>query len=109
MKSSALPPKSFLQSLGWEAESDPLEITDIIIPKEKNEVYESYNEIQKQQGFDLNKYKGKILKRYTYKINNYPHIPDTVRAHLIIYKNKVVGGDICGIEGEGFIHGLKGS
>ncbi len=97
----------FLHSLGWEVDSEPLEVTDILIPKEPNEVYTNYNELQKQQGFDLNKYKGKTLKRYTYKICNYPELPDSVQAHLIIYKNKVVGGDICGIEGDGFMHGLK--
>ena len=34
------------------------------------DVYKSYNEIQKAQGMNLEKYRGKIVKRYTFDIVN---------------------------------------
>ena len=93
----------FLESFGWEVETEPDEVLDVLIPREMDEVY---NEIQKAQGCDLNKLAGKRCKRYTYVINNYPDRPENVRANLIIYKNKIVGGDVCSIELDGFMHGF---
>jgi hypothetical protein len=66
----------------------------------------TYNEVQKQQGLDLEKYKGKDVIRYTYEITNYPGEEGKVLANLIVYKNRVIGGDICSADVNGFIHGF---
>ena len=68
--------------------------------------FEKYNEIQKQQGCDLSKYAGKRCKRYTYVIENYPGQAEGVRANILVYKNKVIGGDVCSVELDGFMHGF---
>ena len=67
----------------------------------------SYNEVQKSQGLDLSKFKGKTAMRYTYSITNYPDYSGTVYANVIIYKNRVIGGDVCSADVEGFIHGFE--
>ena len=100
---------AYLASYGWEVEEEAEAIEEIVIPEEFSEVFQKYNEIQKEQGFDLEKQKGQRVKRYTYVVTNYPEEPDYVRANLFIYKNKVVGGDICSLRVDGgFLHGFEG-
>lgn len=99
---------AYLAQFGWSVENEPLEIKEIIIPAEFDDVYEKYNEIQLQQGFDLNNYKLQRVKKWTYKINNYPGYEDKdcIRATLLILDGKVIGGDICSVELDGFMHGF---
>lgn len=97
---------AFLESFGWEIEQEEAEIVEVLIPKEFDEVITKYNEIQKDQGCDLSKYAGKRCKRYTYVINNYPEMPDNIRANLIVYNGKIIGGDVCSITLDGFMQGF---
>ena len=97
---------AYLGAYGWEVSADPVEYQEVVIPSEFDDVLEHYNELQKQQGFDLSKYKGKRLMRYTYEIQNYPTGETGVQAVLFLYKNKVVGGDIHSLPLDGFMHGL---
>lgn len=99
--------KRFLAQYGWEVDSVPVEECEISVPKEFDKVMTSYNEIQKQQGLDLTKYAKKTAFRYTYKITNYPNYEGTVYANIIIYKNKVIAGDVCSADAKGFIHTLS--
>lgn len=98
----------YLRSYGWEVEEEAESIEEIVIPEEFSDVFQKYNEIQKKQGFDLEKLKGQRVKRYTYIVTNYPNEPEHVRANLFIYKEKVVAGDICSLKvQDGFLHGLE--
>lgn len=97
---------AFLQSFGYAAEKDPVLIEEVIIPTEFDEQYSGYNELQKISGFDLSKYKGRRAKKYTYKITDYPNYNGDVVANLLIYKGKVIGGDISSAELNGFTHGF---
>lgn len=97
---------AFLTSFGWDITATPLEIEEVTIPKEFDDTYSEYNEIQKYQNCDLTKYKGKKVKRYTYEVLNYPSGEQGVKATLLIYKNRVIGGDICSSNFEGFMHGF---
>lgn len=96
----------FLSQFGWEVEDAPVEECEITIPKEFDKVLSTYNELQKQQGLDLSKYCRKTALRVTYKITNYPSYNGTVWANVIIYKDKVIAGDICSADAKGFIHTL---
>ena len=98
---------SFLRSLGWEVDSDPVDEQTIVIPREFDGVYEKYNEIQLQQGFDLTKYGGIEAVRYTYKVNNYPGTDDPVVADIVVYRNKVIAGDVQSTALDGFMQGLE--
>ena len=63
---------AYLQSLGWEVEETPILEQEITLPKEFPDVLDQYNELQRQQGFDLEEYAGKKLTLYTYRITNHP-------------------------------------
>ena len=98
---------SFLSQFGWEVEKEPLETVEVVIPAEFDTVFAGYNEIQKSQGLDLGKYKKKTVTRYTYEVTNYPGYSGTVHANVILYRNRVIGGDICTADVNGFIHGFE--
>lgn len=98
----------FLAQFGWETDKTPLEEVKIRIPAEFDKVMNSYNELQRSQGLDLSKYRGKEVTRYTYRITNYPDYKGDVTANVIIYKNRVIGGDICSADVTGFICGFDG-
>lgn len=96
---------AFLQSLGWEVAEEPTSERDIIIPQEWNAVYEEYNNLQLQQGFDLDRYRGKQAIVVTYSILNYDGCPDAY-ATLILFDGVLIGGDVSCAELGGFMHGL---
>lgn len=97
---------NFLSQFGWTVNSEPIESAEVTIPSEFDKVFAGYNEIQKAQGLDLGKYKKKDMMRYTYEVTNYPNHDGRVFANVLVYRNKVVGGDICSAELDGFIHGF---
>lgn len=98
---------SFLEQFGWTVEETPLETIEIRIPTQFDKVMNAYNELQKNQGLDLARYKDKDVMRYTYRVTNYPGYSGTVYANVIVYKNKVIGGDICSSDVTGFINGFQ--
>ena len=97
----------FISQFGWSVEQTPIEEVEVSIPSEFDTVYIGYNDIQKAQGLNLAKYKGKEVVRYTYKITNYEDYDGTVYVNLLVYRNKIVGGDVCSADSTGFIHGFE--
>ncbi len=97
----------FLEQFGWSVASEPIENEEVVIPAEFDKVFAAYNEIQKSQGLDLGKYKKKKLTRYTYQVTNYGDYKGKVLANVLIYRGKVVGGDICSADPEGFLQGFE--
>ena len=98
---------TFLEKFGWKLEQEPIEMCEVEIPKEFDEVYDTYNEIQKKQGCDLLKFRGKTVMLYTYKVLNHPTGEKEARANLLVYKDKIIGGDICSLSLDGFMHGFE--
>ncbi|MBE6871369.1 MAG: DUF4830 domain-containing protein [Ruminococcaceae bacterium] len=97
----------FLKAFGWEVDIQPAEVVETVIPEEFPAVFERYNEIQKAQGLDLTKYKGKTVKRWTYRVTNYPDAQGEVHANVIVYKDRIIAGDICSTAASGFVHGFS--
>ena len=97
----------FLSQFGWRVEQTPVEEVEVTVPEKFDKVFNGYNEIQKRQGLDLSKYKGKTVTRYTYEVTNYENENGKVYANVIVYRNKVIGGDICSAKVGGFIHGFS--
>ena len=97
----------FLHSFGWEVSEDPTEITEVLIPTEFDKTYEQYNVLQKKQGFDLSRYRGKRVKMWTYAVTNYPGETGGVHATLLIYDGEIIGGDISSDEQNKFTHGFE--
>ena len=98
---------AFLKQFGWEVSPEEIESEQVTIPSEFDKIFAGYNEIQKAQGLDLAKYKGKTMMRYTYDVNNYEGYEGKVQANILVYRGKVVGGDICSADINGFIHGFE--
>ena len=95
----------FLYELGWEVEDAPIYEKTFVLPESFDLVMQGYNEIQRAQGLDLSKYRKKTVTRYTYEVKNYAS-DGKVYANIIVYKNRVIAGDICSSSPDGFVHGL---
>lgn len=80
---------TFLEQFDLSSEkiTDSCEVT---IPTDFNDTYEQYNELQKEIGLDLEKFKGKSVQKITYELKNCK----TKFAVLLIYKGKVIGGHL---------------
>ena len=100
---------AFISHYGWEVDKDEVEIQEIVIPDVFDDVYNNYNEIQLEQGFDLTKYAGQRVKRWTYVVRNYPDTSpedDFIRLNLLISDGVIIGGDVCSVKLDGFMHGF---
>jgi len=99
--------EAYLESLGWKISDKPVDVQDILIPKEFSETYEEYNKLQKSQGFDLTEYCGIDAVRYTYEILNYPEGNGTIVADIIVAKDTIIAADIQSVKLDGFMHELR--
>ena len=97
---------AFIAQFGYTVESEPLESCSFTLPEEFDRVMAGYNEIQKQQGLDLSRYRKKELTRYTYTVTNYEDYEGTVYVNLLVYRDRVVGCDVCSADPAGFVEGL---
>ncbi len=98
---------TFLTEKGWEITANPVEIKEIAVPLEFDAVYTEYNNIQKSVGMNLEAFKGKTVKRFSYEVLNYPDSAEkSVIANLIVYNGKIIGGDISSTALDGFMHGI---
>ena len=89
----------FLRELGHTPDPNPVYAGEVVIPEVFDSVYETYNQLQKSQGLNLEKYKGKTVQRYTYALSDASggtdgEIGETRYATLLIYKNRIIGGDV---------------
>jgi hypothetical protein len=98
---------NFIKQFGWEVEAEPLKEQEVTIPKEFDKVFAAYNEIQRKQGLDLASFKKKNVMRYTYTVTNYPDYEGEVYVNILVYRNTVIGGDVCSADVNGFIHGFE--
>ena len=94
---------AYLQDWGWQVSPQAVLVEELELPKELGPEYSQYLDLQNGQGFDLTKYAGKRVRRYTYEVLNYPTGEAGVVAHLLIYKNRVIAGEIMG---DSFLQGL---
>jgi hypothetical protein len=97
---------TYLENLGWDV-GNLIEEQTIVIPREFDDVYNEYNEIQKEQGFDLSQYGGMEAKRYTYEILNYPESDVPVVADIIVFRNEIIAGDVQSTSLDGFMEGIE--
>ena len=96
----------FLGSLGWEVDSTPVSEELVVIPKEFSDVYDKYNKLQREQGYDLSMFRGLEATIFTYTVTNYTGYNGNVVADLYVLNYEVIGGDIHSLALDGFMHGL---
>ncbi len=98
--------RDYIASLGYAVSGDALDTREVVIPKEFDQTYLKYNDLQKECGFDLLDYTGKKVTLYTYQVTNYADQPDTL-VDVLVYKEQVIGGAVYTASIDGFMHGLK--
>lgn len=98
---------AYLRDLGWEVQPEPLEIREIVIPREFTGIYADYIILQEQQGFPIAQYGGMDAVRYTFRILNYPTGEENIVADLVVCGQALIAGDIQCPALDGFMVGLK--
>lgn len=97
---------AFLARFGWQVDTAPAEVVEVTLPQTFDAVYRNYNAIQRAQGLDLAPYRGLRVRRWSYRVRNYPDVADGVYADLLVYRDTVVAGDVRSVAIDGFIHGF---
>lgn len=97
----------FLKQFGWEVDPQAIKEQEVLIPAEFDKIFSAYNEIQRAQGLDLASFKKKNVMRYTYVVKNYPNYEGEVYVNILVYRNAVIGGDVCSADVNGFVHGFE--
>ena len=83
---------------------------EITVPSVFGEVYERYNDLQKESGFDLSRHRGHSATVYTFIAAGYTDAAGepckNAEVHVIVCDGKIVGGDISTAALDGFMVGL---
>ncbi len=100
----------FISQFGWKVDEEPAQVKEVMIPEEFDDVYTAYNDIQRSQGFDLTEFAGKRAKCWTYTVKNYEGYEnqECIQINIMVYDGQVIGGDVCSVELDGFMHGFSG-
>lgn len=98
---------AFIKSLGVIPDEQSVSSKKTVIPESFSDVYLNYNEVQKSAGYDLTAYKGCEATVFTYDISTPKGYSGNCAVHLIVYKGRIVGGDISSTELGGFMLPLR--
>lgn len=82
----------FLTSCGYSS-IEFLFQTEVTVPKNWNDIYTEYNELQRRQGFDLVPYKGETVEEYEYFVN------DTLNATVLVSEQKIIAAHVADCDG----------
>jgi len=97
----------YIESLGWQINHTPDEITHLTLPESFDAVYETYSAVQTHSGFSFEDFKGKNVTRYTYQVFNHKDSGSSqVTAGVFVYENTIIGGEISSGEMNGFMHAI---
>lgn len=77
----------FLDERGWKVDVNSERIDEIQIPLNFSGIYQEYNQIQKEQGFDLEDYRGEVCKRFRYSAVGFN---DGKEVELCLYKGEII-------------------
>lgn len=97
--------RAFLKAAGWQTAGD-YTAESVILPQKGDTVWEQYLALQRENGFSMDAFCGKEVRRYAFTIENHPK-GKNVQANLYWDDNRIIGGDIMSPALDGFMHGLK--
>lgn len=83
---------AFLTACGYEA-PEPVFAHEITVPKQWNDVYTAYNELQQRQGFDLTPYKGRPATEYVYFVSEGRNVT------VLVSGKRIIAAHICDCDG----------
>ena len=98
---------SYLQSLGYEVEPEPLSSAELTIPGALDGVYADYAALQASQGYPLADYCGRRAVRYSYAVLNYSTGEANVQANLLVCDGTLIAGDLCNVALDGWMRALR--
>lgn len=99
---------AFLRGYGWEAEVPAVESVTFNLPKRFDAVYRQYNRLQNDIGLELAPYAGKRVLRRTYALKDRTPSGEALYANLLLYKNRVIAGDVMSVGLDGMMDSLAG-
>ena len=94
----------FISQFGLKADPRSEESEEFRVPESFDRVIAGYNEIQRMQGLNIEKYKNKRVTRYTYALEGYSE--GDALVNLIVYKGTVIACDISSAEPGVFVRPL---
>ena len=100
--------RAFLEACGWMLTDRPASVSEAVIPLIFDKVYDAYNRLQLAQGYDLSAYKGKQIERYAFSLAQYngKEAAGEIVATVLWFNGRIIGGDICSVASDGFMHGF---
>ena len=98
----------FIEQNGWVIDYSSLRTSIKKIPDNFDIVYSDYNELQREQGFDLRALRGKSVCQYTYNVLNFPGYEenDDIFVNVLMYDGIICAADIYCTSINGFITGV---
>ncbi len=97
----------FIKSLGYDIINNEPDTKTVNIPEVFYDVYKNYNTMQQSAGYDLSLFKGCEVTIYTYNINPPSDYTGECVVNLIVYKDRIIGGDVSSAALGGFMLPLK--
>lgn len=97
---------AYIESLGWMVDAAAEECDQVLLPAVFDSSYDGYLAIQSECGFDLKAYAGQTVTRYSYTITNYPTAEEGIKLDLLVYQQRIIGGDVRNTSLDGFMHSL---
>lgn len=97
----------FIKNLGYNMLNNEPATKAVNIPEVFYDVYKNYNTVQQAAGYDLSLFKGCEVTIYTYQINPPLDYTGECVINLIVYKDRIIGGDVSSAALGGFMLPLK--
>ena len=97
---------TYLADLGWQVEPQPLETLDLQLPSPLGDEWADYALLQEQQSLPFSQFAGQTVRRYTYKVTNFPNVEKGVQVNLYVCSGQLIGGDVISTGKDGFQQGL---
>lgn len=82
--------RRFARFFNLAPEEEPSDVRTVTIPLKFNNYYSGYNALQEPLGLNLLHYQGCTCQLYTYRLSGTPEL-----LHLLIFRNRIIGGDIA--------------
>lgn len=87
----------YIESYGVQVNGEPHQVVEVMIPQEFEGPYQAYNDLQKKQGFDLTKQKGKLCKQWTYMVEKPSSKDGKCVVNILVLEGKIIGADITNL------------
>lgn len=95
----------FISKFGWIVDEKSVIIENVKINSEFSPALTDYSNMLKKAGYNLENYKGKMLKKYTYRVKN--HIDKYAVINIFVYRGKIAFADVVIPRLDGYMHNIN--